>query len=209
VSKQGFQLETHFGTSDSAVKLSSLAGRLEEPSRLFICRHWHCDSRSIQRRRNFISACEERRQFPLALVEGLGVSSELGAIFIQWLGVFHFGWSIHLPSMAIVLAVSSYSCGCVFSCAGSVLFPRGRVLPCWSCFSPKELRVLVAAWEANVWRLLVDLPIVAVHCIAEKVIVGLGLPSHSEQTANDHCMGHPLYQLVGDSFGSFLCGCES
>ena len=72
-----------------------------------------------------------------------------------------------------------------------------------------ELRVLVAAWEANAWRLLVDHPIVVVHCIAEKVIVGLGLPSHSEPTTNNQGMGRPLYQFVGDSFGSFLCGCES
>jgi hypothetical protein len=44
-----------FWHSDSAVKLSVLAGRLENPFHIFICIHWHCDSRGIYRRRNSIS----------------------------------------------------------------------------------------------------------------------------------------------------------
>jgi hypothetical protein len=34
-----------FRCSDSAVKLSALAVRLEKPFRFFICRHWHFDSK--------------------------------------------------------------------------------------------------------------------------------------------------------------------
>jgi hypothetical protein len=56
------------------VKLSALAVRLEKPFWLFICRHWHCDSRGTYRRRNFISVCEEGRQFSLARVEGWAFS---------------------------------------------------------------------------------------------------------------------------------------
>jgi hypothetical protein len=44
-----------FRHSDLAVKPSVLAGRLEKPFKLFICRHWHCDSRGIYQRRNSIS----------------------------------------------------------------------------------------------------------------------------------------------------------
>jgi hypothetical protein len=40
------------GISDSAVKLSAQAEELEKPFRVFICRHWHCDSRSCGR--NFL-----------------------------------------------------------------------------------------------------------------------------------------------------------
>jgi hypothetical protein len=31
--------------SDSTVKLSALAMRLEKPFRVLICRYWHCDSK--------------------------------------------------------------------------------------------------------------------------------------------------------------------
>jgi hypothetical protein len=43
-----------FRCSDSAVKLSILAGRLEKPFRLFICRYWHRDSKSFIEERIFI-----------------------------------------------------------------------------------------------------------------------------------------------------------
>jgi hypothetical protein len=59
-----------------------------------------------------------------------------------------------------------------------------------------ELRVLVAAWEANAWSisigaawsykrglLLVDLPLLVVSLLAEKNTTGLGLPNRSNQTA--------------------------
>jgi hypothetical protein len=44
-----------FWHSDSVVKLSVLAKRLEKPFWIFICRHWHCDSRGIYQRRKSIS----------------------------------------------------------------------------------------------------------------------------------------------------------
>jgi hypothetical protein len=79
VSNQGFQLKPiqHLGfgseticpsrgISDLAVKLFAQAEELEKPFRVFICRHWHCDSRSCGR--NFICRLGERSRDSLRRV---------------------------------------------------------------------------------------------------------------------------------------------
>jgi hypothetical protein len=84
VSKQGFQLETHSalgfgneticpsrGISDSAVKLSALAVRLEKSSWLLICRYWQYDLEIFIEERISFADLVRSGIFSLALVESL------------------------------------------------------------------------------------------------------------------------------------------
>ena len=66
-----------FRHSDSAVKLSVLAERLEKPFQLFICRHWHCDSKNFIEERISFADLVRRGNFSLARVDSLG-------IFLSW-----------------------------------------------------------------------------------------------------------------------------
>jgi hypothetical protein len=63
-----------FWCSDSAVKLSALAGSLEKPFRLFICRYWHRESKSFIEERISFADLGRGGIFSLARVESLGVS---------------------------------------------------------------------------------------------------------------------------------------
>jgi hypothetical protein len=56
------------------VKLSALAGRLEKPLRIFICRYWHRDSKSFIEERTSFADLGRGGIFSLARVESLGVS---------------------------------------------------------------------------------------------------------------------------------------
>jgi hypothetical protein len=67
-----------FRHSDSAVKLSVLAGRLEKPFRLFICRYWHCVFEEIYWRRLSFSDLRRERAFFFGTWEVLGV------FFLSW-----------------------------------------------------------------------------------------------------------------------------
>jgi hypothetical protein len=104
VSKRGFQLETHFGTSDSAVKLSALAVRLEKPFRLFICRHWHCDSKSFIEERISLQIWQERRHSSVARGRYWAFSLELGASSIYLAACGLSWWKICIIKVVLPLA---------------------------------------------------------------------------------------------------------
>jgi hypothetical protein len=63
------------------VKLSVLAGRLEKPFRIFICKYWHHDSKSFIEERTPFADCGRGGIVSLARVESLGRFLELGAFF--------------------------------------------------------------------------------------------------------------------------------
>jgi hypothetical protein len=94
----------------------------------------------------------------------------------------------------------------VFLGAGSVLFPGAACSPLAGRvpFSKESACSLVAAWEANAWRLLVDLPFVAVPCIAEKVSSWSWGCHLTQTTANKHCMGRPFINSWGTVLGHFF-----
>jgi hypothetical protein len=77
-----------FRCSDSAVKLSALAVRLEKPFRFLICRYWHCDLGRFIREELHLQIWKEKGVF-FGTCEGWGVSFELGAFSINLLCVFH------------------------------------------------------------------------------------------------------------------------
>jgi hypothetical protein len=68
-----------FWCSDSAVKLSALAGSLEKPFRLFICRYWHRELKSFIERKNFICRFGKRGHFFFGTSGEFGRFLELGA----------------------------------------------------------------------------------------------------------------------------------
>jgi hypothetical protein len=119
-----------FRHSDSAVKLSVLAGRLEKPFRLFICRYWHCDSKRFIGE-DFISDLKKRGHFFFGTWEVLGVFLELGAS------------SFICCVLSIGLSFASSKAwypwlGVIFSCDLCWSSFLGCVLSCWPCFSFTE-----------------------------------------------------------------------
>jgi hypothetical protein len=86
-----------FGHSDSAVKLSVLAGRLEKPFRLFICRHWHCDSKNFIEERISFADLARRGHSSLARGKYWAFFLELDASSFSLLRVVSHGGDMHLP----------------------------------------------------------------------------------------------------------------
>jgi len=107
--------------SDSAVKPSALAVRLEKPSRLFICRYCYCDFEEGHRRLITIFSWESEGVFPLARVG-------------EWtleLGVLSFSKQL------VVGKLFSIDCWCMRACYLTYTNSGLGVISwaaCWSCW---------------------------------------------------------------------------
>ena len=101
VSKRGFSVGNPFGTSDSAVKPSALAGKLENSFRVLICRDLTSWFEDLQCGKHSNCRFEEVRVFfHLVQVENSDILLEAGRVLI-FLAVYCRLW----------VSLASYFCG--------------------------------------------------------------------------------------------------
>jgi hypothetical protein len=149
------------------VKLSVLAGRLEKPFRLFICRYWHCVFEEVYGRRLSFADLRRKRAFSwqvgsvghssLSWVRPPFSGSELSLvgenctikIVWLWLGVI-LSW---LPLLGILLV------GCVLLMLAVFPISRGCVFfPC--CVGVKKgccKSTSPCCWSTSLWGYLLHM----------------------------------------------------
>jgi hypothetical protein len=179
------------------VKPSVLAGRLEKPFRLFICRYWHCVSK-IFIGEDFISDLRREGIFLLARV-GVGIRSlELDASLLL---AAYWYLGVEFPFPSVSLAGRDSSCGHCW-----ILSSEAACSLSWSCSSHFEQCCVRSSFGAA-WRHKRRLaagrpPLLAVHCITEEVFLSFEAAiSLQIKQQNHNIYESPSFISSWDSFG--------